>query len=159
MFRAEPEAMFPYAATREQDERLKEIDEMSAALLRFPDASLAGFTCSFSAADRSTFEVIGTKGVVKMDPAYEMVGDLKSEITIEGRTQKATYKKRDQFGPEMVYFSKCVLEDLEPEPGEKEGLADVHIIRALVESQQKERPVRISPVGEVTPSQRRPGNP
>ena len=38
--------MFAYAATREQDERFKEIDEMSAALLRFPDARLAGFTRS-----------------------------------------------------------------------------------------------------------------
>jgi predicted dehydrogenase len=116
--------VFAYSATREQDSRFKEIDEMSAALLRFPDARLASFTCSFGAADRSTYEVIGTKGVVKMDPAYEMVGDLKSEITIEGRTQKATYKKRDQFGPELVYFSKCILENMEPEPGGKEGLAE-----------------------------------
>jgi predicted dehydrogenase len=150
LFRAEPEEVFAYAATRAQDERFKEIDEMSAALLRFPDDRLATFTCSFGAADRSTYEVIGTKGVVKMDPAYEMVGDLKSEITVEGRTQKATYKKRDQFGPELVYFSKCILENTEPEPGGKEGLADVRIIRALLESQEKNRPVRISPVGEVT---------
>src|SRR4249920_123910 len=105
LFRAEPEEVFAYSATREQDQRFNQIDEMSAALLRFPDDRLATFTCSFGAADRSTYEVIGTKGVVKMDPAYEMVGDLKSEITVEGRTQKATYKKRDQFGPELVYFS------------------------------------------------------
>ena len=149
LFRAEPEEVFAYAATRAQDERFKEIDEMSAALLRFPDDRLATFACSFGAADRSTYEVIGTKGVVKMDPAYEMVGDLKSEITVEGRAQKATYKKRDQFGPELVYFSKCILENTEPEPGGKEGLADVRIIRALLESQEKSRPVRISPVGEV----------
>ncbi|MGC1295395.1 MAG: Gfo/Idh/MocA family oxidoreductase [Alloacidobacterium sp.] len=150
LFRAEPEEVFAYSATREQDSRFKEIDEMYAALLRFPDARLASFTCSFGAADRSTYEVIGTKGVVKMDPAYEMVGDLKSEITIEGRTQKATYKKRDQFGPELVYFSKCILENMEPEPGGKEGLADVRIIQALLESQQKDRPVRTSSVGELT---------
>ena len=149
LFRAEPEEVFAYAATRAQDERFKEIDEMSAALLRFPGDRLATFACSFGAADRSTYEVIGTKGVVKMDPAYEMVGDLKSEITVEGRAQKATYKKRDQFGPELVYFSKCILENTQPEPGGKEGLADVRIIRALLESQEKSRPVRISPVGEV----------
>jgi predicted dehydrogenase len=150
LFRAEPEEVFAYSATREQDQRFNQIDEMSAALLRFPDDRLATFTCSFGAADRSTYEVIGTKGVVKMDPAYEMVGDLKSEITVEGRTQKATYKKRDQFGPELVYFSKCILENTEPEPGGKEGLADVRIIRALLESQETNRPVRIPPVGEVT---------
>ena len=40
---------------------------MSSAIMRFPNDCLAAFTCSFGAADRSTFEVIGTKGVLKMD--------------------------------------------------------------------------------------------
>ena len=150
LFRAEPEEVFAYSATRAKDERFKEIDEMSAAVLRFPDDRLASFTCSFGAADRSTYEVIGTKGVLKMDPAYEMVGALKSEITVDGRAQKAIYRKRDQFGPELLYFSKCVLENAQPEPGGKEGLADVRIIRALLESQEKNRPVRISPFDQVT---------
>src|SRR5260370_27700019 len=104
LFRTEPEEVFAYSATREQDQRFNQIDEMSAALLRFPDDRLATFTCSFGAADRSTYEVIGTKGVVKMDPAYEMVGALKSEITVQGRTQTATYKKRAHSGPALIYF-------------------------------------------------------
>jgi predicted dehydrogenase len=64
---------------------------MSSAVLRFPDDRLASFTCSFGAADRSAFEVVGTKGVLKMDPAYEMVGDLKSELTVGGRSTKAKF--------------------------------------------------------------------
>jgi hypothetical protein len=81
-----------------------------------------------------------------MDPAYEMVGDLRCEITVDGKKQKWTYKKRDQFGPELVYFSDCILKNTEPEPGGAEGLADVRIINALMESEQKGRPVAISPV-------------
>jgi Oxidoreductase family, NAD-binding Rossmann fold len=42
-----------------------------------------------------------------------------------------------------------VLDNTDPEPGGKEGMADVRIIRALLESQDKNRPVRISPVGEL----------
>ena len=79
-----------------------------------------------------------------MDPAYEMVGDLKCELAIDGKAQKTTYKKRDQFGPEMIYFSNCILNNTEPEPDGAEGLADVRIINALLESQQKGRPVQIS---------------
>jgi hypothetical protein len=56
-----------------------------------------------------------------------------------------TYKKCDRFGPELVYFSKCILENGEPEPGGMEGLADVRVIHALLESQEKDKPVRISP--------------
>ncbi|HXE42741.1 MAG TPA: hypothetical protein VN516_06920, partial [Candidatus Baltobacteraceae bacterium] len=40
----------------------------------------------------------------------------------------------DQFGPELIYFSDCVLHDREPEPSGIEGLRDVHIIRSLYDS-------------------------
>jgi hypothetical protein len=81
-----------------------------------------------------------------MDPAYEMVGDLNCELTVDGKTQKTTYKKRDQFGPELVYFSNCLLNGTEPEPGGAEGLADVRIINALLEAQQSGRPIALSPI-------------
>src|SRR6201986_4769243 len=106
---------------------------MASALMRFPDDRLATFTASFGAADRSAFEVIGTKGVLKMDPAYEMVGDLKSEVIIGERIKKSTFPKRDQFAPELSYFSNCILKNRGPEPGGLEGLADVRIVNALLE--------------------------
>lgn len=97
------------------------------------------------------YEVIGTKGVLTMDPAYEMVGDLRSEITIEGKTRKMKFPQRDQFGPEIVYFSKCILENRQPEPGGKEGLADVRIIlHAVLESQKSGKPVKLEPVDITT---------
>jgi glucose-fructose oxidoreductase len=55
----------------------------------------------------------------------------------------------DQFGPELVYFSNCILQDIAPEPSGKEGLADVRIIQALLESQDKKRPMRIAAVEEI----------
>ena len=66
LFGAEPQEVFAYAATG-KDERFREVQEMSAAVMRFPDERLATFTCSFGAADRSTYEVIGTKGVLKKE--------------------------------------------------------------------------------------------
>lgn len=145
LFRAEPEEVLAYSTTS-KDRRFREVEEMSAAIMRFPGDRLASFTCSFGAADRSSYEVIGTKGVLKMDPAYEMVGDLNCELTVDGKTQKTTYKKRDQFGPELVYFSNCLLNGTEPEPGGAEGLADVRIINALLEAQQSGRPIALSPI-------------
>lgn len=140
IFRSEPEAVFAYGASG-KDERFREVQEMSAAVLRFPGDRLATFVCSFGAADRSSYEVIGTKGVLKMDPGFEMVGDLKSELIVDGKTQKSTYKKRDQFGPELSYFSDCILNDVEPEPNGIEGLADVRVIAALLESEKKNQPI------------------
>ena len=145
MFGAEPCEVFAFSATG-KDERFTEIEEMSSALLRFPDDQLASFTCSFGAAGRSEYQIVGTKGSLRMNPAFEMVGDLKCELTIERKSQKTTFKKRDQFGPELAYFSKCILENQEPEPNGLEGLADVRVINALVESAQKGKPIQIKPI-------------
>jgi predicted dehydrogenase len=107
---------------------------------------VATFTTSFGAADRSVFEVIGTKGVVKMDPAYEMVDNLKCEVTIDGRATTKVFKKSDQFAPELVYFSDCILRNKQPEPSGREGLADVRIIQALLQSAETNRSVATPPV-------------
>lgn len=64
LFQAEPTEVFAFAASS-NDKRFAEVPEMSSAVLRFPDDRFASFTCSFGATDRSTFEVIGTKGVLK----------------------------------------------------------------------------------------------
>ena len=144
LFDAEPYEVFAYNATG-KDERFSEVPEMTAAVLRFPGDCLATFECSFGAADRSSYEIIGTKGVLKMDPAYEMVEDLKSEITVEGRTRISTFKKRDQFGPELVYFSNCILNGEHPEPDGWEGLADVRVITAILESARLGKPVALTP--------------
>lgn len=145
LFAAEPTEVFCYGGAS-SDPRFKEVGEMALALLRFPGERLAEFACSFGAADRSQYEVLGTKGFLQMDPAYEMAEDLKLEITVDGKTQKARFPKRDQFGPELVYFSDCILQDKQPEPDGKEGLADVRVINALLESQSTGQPVRIAPV-------------
>ena len=144
LFGEEPYEVFSFAA-KGTDERFAEVEEMNAAILRFPNDRLASFTCSFGAADRSEYEVVGTKGSLRMDPGYEMVGDLKSELMVGGKKQKTTFKKRDQFGPELTYFSDCILNGKNPEPSGAEGLADVRIIRALRESAEKGRPVEIVP--------------
>ena len=152
LFGEEPYEVFSFAA-KGTDERFAEVEEMNAAILRFPNDRLASFTCSFGASDRSEYEVVGTKGSLRMDPGYEMVGDLKSELLVGGKKQKTTFKKRDQFGPELTYFSDCILNGKNPEPSGAEGLADVRIIRALRESAEKGRPVEIVPPEK----NRRPG--
>ena len=81
-----------------------------------------------------------------MDPAYDMSGDLKCELRFEGKRQKTTYRKRDQFGPELSYFSKCILENVNPEPDGLEGMEDVRIINALMEPGAKGKRVEIAPL-------------
>jgi glucose-fructose oxidoreductase len=145
LFKAEPMEVFGWNVNS-TDKRFKEVPEMTSGLMKFPNDRIAMFTTSFGATDRSVFEVIGTKGVLKMDPAYEMAEDLKSEVAINGWKIKQVFKKRDQFAPELVYFSDCILNDKQPEPSGREGLADVRVVEALLKSAETNRPVSIAQV-------------
>ena len=145
LFRAEPEEVFAWNVSS-GDKRFREVPEMTSALMKFPDNRIASFTTSFGAASRSEFEVIGTEGVLKMDPAFEMAEALKAEITINGRTTKKIFKKRDQFAPEILYFSDCILHNKQPEPSGVEGLADVRIIQAMLKSAATNQPITVPEV-------------
>jgi predicted dehydrogenase len=142
LFKAEPEEVMAWNA-KGDDERFEEVPASTAAVMRFPGERLASFICSFGAADRSAFEIVGSKGVVKLDPAYEMAGAIKAELVVGGRTSRRTFKKRDQFAPELIYFSDCILKNREPDPGGREGLADVRIIQAILQSADTNRPVAV----------------
>ncbi len=142
LFRSEPIEVFAKTANN-GEERFMEIEEMTSAIMYFPGERLANFTCSFGAADVSAYNVVGTKGVLCVDPAYEYSSGLKHALTINGKTRERTFPKRDQFAPELLYFSDCILNNKEPEPSGEEGINDVRIIRALYHSIEMGQPVRI----------------
>jgi predicted dehydrogenase len=144
LFGAEPSQVFGFSISG-KDHRFREVDEMTGALLRFPQDRLASFTCSFGSADVSAYEVVGTEGELRVEPAYEYVGELKHRLTVNGKTRERTFSKRDQFAPELIYFSNCIINNVNPEPSGAEGLADVRIIRALYRSAELGRPVELEP--------------
>ena len=140
LLRAEPIEVTAFSVSG-TDRRFKEVDEMTVALLRFPDDRLATFTCSFGASDVSSYDIVGTKGHLRVEPAYEYVGELKHHVMRNGNGKTRKFGARDQFAAELVYFSNCILKDRQPEPSGQEGMIDVSIIRALYRSAELGRPV------------------
>jgi predicted dehydrogenase len=124
---------------------LSEIDETTAATLRFGNDRVATFITSFNAADVASFRIVGTKGHLHADPAYEYAEGLQYALTVDGRTTRKKIGKRDQFAPELLYFSDCILNDREPEPSGEEGMQDVKIVEALYQSAKVGRPIAIRP--------------
>ena len=122
-----------------------EVEESVSAVLRFPGERLATFTCSFGAADVSEYRLIGASGDLAVEPAFEYAMALQHRLTIDGERRERRFAKRDQFAPELLYFSDCVLNDQDPEPSADEGLADVRVIRALYQSAAGGRPVELGP--------------
>jgi predicted dehydrogenase len=145
LYGAEPMEVVAFSANN-GDRRFLQCEETTSAILRFPGRErLAMFTCSFGAADVSSYQVVGSKGDLLMHPAYEYAAELKQRVTIDGRTRERTFPKRDQFAPELVSFSECILTGAAPEPSGWEGLADVRVIRALYRSADTGQPVTLEP--------------
>jgi predicted dehydrogenase len=116
---------------------------MMACQLRFPEERLASFTCSFGAADVGWYQLVGPKGNLRLDPAYEYAVPLELSVTVDEETRKQRFPKRDQFAPELIHFSDCILRGRDPVPSGREGLADVRVITALLRSAESGRPVRL----------------
>lgn len=130
LFAEEPIEVCAFAASKE-DGRFTRSPEMVSTVLRFPEEKLAAFTTSFGSFRVSRYTVVGTKGRLVMEPAYEYAKPLHYEIETEAGTRERTFEKHDQFGAQLLYFSQCILEDRDPEPDGLSGLADVHIVRAV----------------------------
>ncbi len=147
LFREEPTHVF--ASTSNNGEaRFQKVEEMTTVLLRFPKERIATFTASFGAADLSRYTLVGTKGVLTADPAYEYAQAIKLELTIDGKKTKRTFPKRDQFAAELVYFSDCILRNRDPEPSGVQGLADVRVVQAAYESARDGRMIELPPFPE-----------
>ena len=145
LFRAEPVEVAGFAA-RDADGRFEPgVEPAMSCLLRFGNEQLATFNVSFQSAATATYRLVGTKGDVCLDQAYEYQGERELIVTVDDKSRTRIFAKSDQFGPELAYFSECISRDLEPEPSGEEGLADVRIIEALLRSAHDERPVRLPP--------------
>lgn len=133
LFRAEPVEVTAFAA-KSNDPRFAEVPEQVSAVMRFPGERLAMIACGFGSSKVSTYRMVGTKGDLRLEPGFAFSTEINHFLTIEGETEQTSFKERDQIGPEIVYFSECILNDREPEPNGEEGLIDLEIIEAIHES-------------------------
>jgi predicted dehydrogenase len=152
LFGDEPCEATALTATAPDDERFAETEEQVGAVLRFPGERLATFTVGFGASSVSSYTVAGTRGSLRLEPAYTHSG--RRVLTQETRRgeHRQTFPDRDQVAPELVYFADCILRDLEPEPSGWEGLHDVAIIEAILDSARTGRKIAL----DLEPRRQRP---
>lgn len=144
LFGADPISVFAWKAIN-VDSRSVEVDEMTTAILRFDDQRMAQITVSQGSADVGGYRVVGTKGDLRVEPAYEYVGSIAHHLTVKEKKKNKTFGRRDQFAPELITFSKCILTDTQPEPSGEEGLADVRVLEAIAQSASTGLPVMLAP--------------
>jgi predicted dehydrogenase len=134
LFRDEPMEALAVSIS-DDDPRFRQVPEMTSVTLRFPFDRVATFVSSFGAQATSEYSLIGSKGRIRLSPAYDYQKPLAYELVIgDGEPKHKTFRKRDQFGAELEYFSECVQNHLKPETGGEEGLADIRIVEAVLQS-------------------------
>jgi predicted dehydrogenase len=162
IFEDEPREVFAFTSSNSKDRRFDEVPEMWTALMKFSKDRVASFTVSFAASTMSHYEIVGSKGSLRLNNAYEYAVPMEMVTTINEKSKKTKFKKHDQFGPELFYFSNCILRNEQPEPSGLEGLADLRIIEALQTSADSGISIEVESVHKtVWPSMRqeitRPG--
>ncbi len=152
LFREEPIEVHAWAHNRPGSE-LKEIDETVSVQMRFPEGRVATFTVSYATASVDYFDVVGTKGSICVEPAFDFASPKTMWISRGEKTSQKKFAKRDQVAPELDYFSDCILKDRQPEPSGLEGLIDVMIIQAIHRSLETGSPIEL----EIPRRRLRPG--
>ncbi len=157
LFQDEPVEVSAIAASQ-KDGRFDKNTEMTSAILRFPDERLAVLTKQQFRSGR-IFGVFFARdeGWIRLSPAYDFKKPLRSQVSIDDEEPKTKqYRQTDQFGAELVYFSNCILKNKNPEPSGEEGLADVRVIRAILESAKTKERIQLPSFHKgqrVTPDQ------
>ncbi len=65
------------------------------------------------------------------------------KVYTDDKMTTKSFEKRDQFGPELIYFSNCIIKNKQPEPSGEEGLVDIKIIEAIQLSIELGSPVSL----------------
>lgn len=124
------------------DPRFKEVEEHINFQLRFPSGVLANCTSSYGYFPQSHYRVVGTKGLLEMDPATWYDG-LRMRVHRGNMIEEVQLPELDHFMLEMDHMSDCVMQNKEPlTPGE-EGLRDLRIISAIYEAAKSGKTVKL----------------
>jgi len=126
-------------------------DDTVSVTLRFGegkvhDSRVASFTVSYNGGDVDDFRVVGEKGDLFSQPAYQVGSAMQHIKTIAKKRTTQIFSKTDQFGGELKYFSDCILNNKHPEADGEEGLLDVRVIAAIERSLITGEPQRLDPV-------------
>ncbi|MBS1814771.1 MAG: Gfo/Idh/MocA family oxidoreductase [Acidobacteria bacterium] len=149
LFTAEPEEVV--AAGVQTDERFNFQDTVSVTM-KFPGPRIASvapriasFVVTYNGGDVDDYRIIGEKGDLFSQPAYQVGSRIEHVVTIGTRKTSETFSATDHFGGELKYFSNCILNNHEPEADGEEGLLDVRVLEAVEQSLQTGKPVKLLP--------------
>lgn len=146
LFEDEPEEVVSAVGSKHRQSGFpQDFFDTVAVTLRFPKNRLAQFNLSYFGNPSNSLIVVGTKGVLELNPAYTFGTALAQTVVIGEDTNEQSFKNTDHFGGELKYFSECVLGDERPEPDGEEGFADVRVLEGILTALDTGKSVQLPP--------------
>ena len=135
LFSSEPIEVFATGVCtdpeRFTDKDGKPFEDTVSVTLKFEANRIAAFTLSYNGGDVDDYRVVGNKGSIFSDPAYQVASAMEHKVIVEKKTSKESFTETDHFGGELKYFSDCILNGQDPDPDGEEGLLDVRVLEAI----------------------------
>ncbi|RLQ91246.1 Gfo/Idh/MocA family oxidoreductase [Planomicrobium sp. Y74] len=125
------------------------VDMTAHGWLRFEGGILALFDCSFDMLPRNEYEVIGTKGSIRVPYAFrpDIVGGVGSIIVKAGDGQRTEEVDGDSYRLEVEDFSSAILEDRQPWISGDSTIRNMRVLDACYESISTGQSVQLTTEG------------
>ena len=95
VFRDEPRSVFAFQA-RSDMRKFEKVEETICGVLAFPQERLCTFQCSVGAAPLSHLRVLGTKGDLVIENAFDYAESMTQYLTIKEKTKTKRFPKQDR---------------------------------------------------------------
>lgn len=111
-------------------------DSVMSGVLDFGEGKLGQFDISFERSRKSEYEIIGTKGWVKCNAAWQLPGDVPviSWWTEAGQHCEERYAASNHFNLEIEHFSDCALNGKAPLLSFADAKANCRAINAALQA-------------------------
>lgn len=135
-----------------------DLPSVVSATLRFSGERLALFACGFERRASSRYDVVGSRGHLRVRSAPSDLDDDELCVTIDDVTTLHRFSRASAFASELTEFSARVQAQRAPAPTAREALANARILAAIEQASGQNSSVRVSraqrgrirPTGERT---------
>lgn len=147
------EAVMAYASKTEGVLNSKGVTthDTMTAIVKFENGATATFETAWilpNSLPRNVdhrIELIGTKGFLKIDQFKEGLEVYTDGVTYPSSgTTDLNYKRVGWWFESVNYFIHCLENDIKPKPDENDGRAVTNILLAIIESAERDEPVKIT---------------
>jgi predicted dehydrogenase len=118
------------------DPRFKEVEENLTWTMKFPSGTLATCQTTYGINMSGYFQVRGSKGMLRMDPAFNYDG-MRLMAQIQGRDpidERNPERDPAQFPRESDHLAECILQNKTPKTPGEEGLRDTRLMMEIYKS-------------------------